>query len=535
MIDPIAVIRNNWRTLLLATFVLASGYFLLVDGAPISGPAADGGPDSNASVGLTNLQYDIDLAGGARVSAPIDGYHVDADVQSNDEESVQQSVAAAMDIDAESVVTYTGQQSGSVASGTVEVRAVNDSIENPKAAFARGLADAGFNVSESNINSGVTAPTREGVVKTINQRLDASDISGGEATLSRTGGGETRVVIVAPGQDIEDIKALVRERGLVQQFAHAPADNDQGYVERELLRQDDIEQISTVSTQQGQPGVPVTLQQTSAEQYVAAMQETGVGNNPRGCRLRGNVEEQEPPYGYCVITKIDGETIRVVSIAPGLSQSINSGDFERNPSFRMTTSSLEEAQDLRLRMISGALPATLDFDRANEYQFSPELAAGFRQNTLITGLIAILTVVGVVFLRYGDPRVAVPMAATALSELVILLGIVAALGIPLDLAGVAGMIAVVGTGVDDLIIIADEVTSQGDVDSHRVFDSRVRKAFWVIGAAAATTIIAMSPLAILELGNLRLFAIITILGVIIGVAVSRPAYGTILRSLTTEY
>jgi len=71
------------------------------------------------------------------------------------------------------------------------------------------------------------------------------------------------------------------------------------------------------------------------------------------------------------------------------------------------------------------------------------------------------------------------------------------------------------------------------VSSRRVFQSRFRKAFWVIGAAAATTIIAMSPLAILSLGDLRGFAIITILGVLIGVLVTRPAYGDILKSFVT--
>jgi preprotein translocase subunit SecD len=72
------------------------------------------------------------------------------------------------------------------------------------------------------------------------------------------------------------------------------------------------------------------------------------------------------------------------------------------------------------------------------------------------------------------------------------------------------------------------------VSSHRVFQSRFRKALWVIGAAAATTIIAMSPLAVLSLGDLRGFAIITILGVLIGVLLTRPAYGDILRRLLTD-
>jgi preprotein translocase subunit SecD len=85
--------------------------------------------------------------------------------------------------------------------------------------------------------------------------------------------------------------------------------------------------------------------------------------------------------------------------------------------------------------------------------------------------------------------------------------------------------------VDDLIIIADEILQQGEVATGRVFQSRFRKAFWVIGAAAATTIIAMSPLTVLGLGDLTGFAIVTIVGVLVGVLVTRPAYGDILRNL----
>jgi preprotein translocase subunit SecD len=127
------------------------------------------------------------------------------------------------------------------------------------------------------------------------------------------------------------------------------------------------------------------------------------------------------------------------------------------------------------------------------------------------------------------------MVVTALSEVFVLLGFAAAIGYPLDLSVIAGFIAVIGTGVDDLIIIADEVMAEGEVSSRRVFQSRFRKAFWVIGVAAGTTIVAMAPLAILpSLGDLKGFAIFTILGVIVGVLLTRPAYGDILRALLTR-
>jgi preprotein translocase subunit SecD len=126
------------------------------------------------------------------------------------------------------------------------------------------------------------------------------------------------------------------------------------------------------------------------------------------------------------------------------------------------------------------------------------------------------------------------MIVTALSEVFILLGFVAFVQYPLNLSHLAGFIAVIGTGVDDLIIIADEILQQGKVETGRVFQSRFRKAFWVIGAAAATTIVAMSPLMVLSLGDLSGFAIITIVGVLVGVLVTRPAYGDILRSLVLD-
>ena len=125
------------------------------------------------------------------------------------------------------------------------------------------------------------------------------------------------------------------------------------------------------------------------------------------------------------------------------------------------------------------------------------------------------------------------MFLTAMAEVYILLGFAAGVGLALDLSHIAGLIAVIGTGVDDLVIIADEVLAQGEVRTRRVFQSRFRKAFWVIGAAAVTTIIAMSPLTVLSLGDLSGFAVVTIVGVLIGVLVTRPAYGDILRSLVT--
>jgi len=248
------------------------------------------------------------------------------------------------------------------------------------------------------------------------------------------------------------------------------------------------------------------------------------------CTYQQNPQNTDP----CLLLTVDGEVVNSFGMDPGLGASIQNGDWLRDSSFILTTTSYEEAQRVALNLRAGALPAQLDVLGGTTSYISPTQGESFRTNSLIIGILSVLAVAGVVFLRYREPKVALPMVLTAFSEVVILLGFAAYLGYPLDLAVIAGFIAVIGTGVDDLIIIADEVMSEGDVSSQRVFDSRFRRAFWVIGVAAATTIIAMSPLAALPLGNLRGFAIFTILGVLVGVLVTRPAYGDILRYLMTD-
>jgi preprotein translocase subunit SecD len=272
--------------------------------------------------------------------------------------------------------------------------------------------------------------------------------------------------------------------------------------------------------------VPVTVRGGQAETYARTMVDAGYGGGS-SCAFRdyGNVS------GRCLLTVLDGEVVYSAGVQPGLGRSFRNGDFVRDPRFRMTTRNQSEAQALAINLRAGRLPTSLAFDQGTTFQLEPALADRFKANSFFTGLIAVLAVCLVVFLRYGDPRIALPMIVTALSEVLILLGFAAAIQLPLDLSHIAGFIAVIGTGIDDLIIIANEVMAEGDVNSRRIFQNRFRKAFWVIGAAAATTILAMAPLAVLSLGDLQGFAIITILGVLIGVLITRPAYGDILRRL----
>ena len=536
-------LKTNWRIVLLVVLLGASFYFLFVPGAPITElPGSDDEPqddialnlsDGNESeaqdlevdTGWTNLQFGIELGGGARIAAPVHGF-VAEDVQNLDDDAtadeIRSELVASMNISEADVNIYTDEESPQELAGVVEVTAKGNQSD-----FENGLENAGVDIDDVSISTGVTDYTRDQIVDVLSERLDATGLGGSSVTTSHSPGGETRVVVEAPGQSISDLEEQINYRGQVETQIQYP----NGTTET-VLTIDDFDSIGLPDSQDGQPYVPVTLTESGGEKYQDRMVESGFAKA---------AYEDDTQTEYRLRTVIDGESIWEGGVTRGLAGSFlneslsdSPQTFTDDPSFQIQTTTDGEASTLHINLIAGELPSDLNLDDSNDYELSPTLAQDFKIGSLIVGLFAIFAVVMMVFLRYGEPQVAVPMSVTAMSEVIILLGFAAAIGMPIDLAHVAGFIVVVGTGVDDLIIIADEVMSEGEVNSHKVFDSRFKKAFWIIGAAASTTLIAMGPLAILDLGDLRGFAIITIIGVLIGVLVTRPAYGNILRILKTR-
>jgi preprotein translocase subunit SecD len=425
------------------------------------------------------------------------------------------------------------QVDGQTGTGTVEV--FNDSVTTSE--FVAQLNAQGLQTTEgeqfeaSDIRDGVTASTRQQVVDTLNRKLQASGLTAGSAKIATGFNNEKYVVVEAPNQDEEELTRLVNQRGSVELVARFPGEN--GTMQEQLLvEREDLDQIGAPEERDSGWEVPVTLRPGAADQFATVLNSNDFTTD--GVQSLECGEPTRNEAGYCLLTVVDGDVTASHSLGGTLADSIRRGTFQEDPRFTMGASNRTEAQDISVNLQAGALRAPLDTDGRQVYTLEPALAERFKTNSLLTGIIAVLVVSGVVYLRYGNSRVAIPMVVTALAEVVLLLAFVTVVRLPLDLSHIAGFIAVIGTGVDDLIIIADEVLSGGNVNSAKVFRSRFRKAFWVIGAAAATTIIAMSPLAVLSLGDLRGFAIVTILGVLIGVLVTRPAYGDILRALSVE-
>lgn len=185
-------------------------------------------------------------------------------------------------------------------------------------------------------------------------------------------------------------------------------------------------------------------------------------------------------------------------------------------------------EQLQTVLITGSLPFDIEIVKLDS--ISPVFGESFIKNAFLVGFVSLLSVLVVIYLRYRNLKVILPMAITLFSEILIILGMAALIGWNLDLAAIAGIIAAVGTGVDDQIVITDEIM-KGEKDKFLSWKERIKRAFGIILVAYFSTVAAMLPLWGAAAGLLRGFAITTILGVSIGVLVTRPAFASMLEKL----
>ena len=292
-----------------------------------------------------------------------------------------------------------------------------------------------------------------------------------------------------------------------------------------VLWGDRITAVNIPKMQDGAWGVGFTLNSKGAREFGVAAVKYGAADDPDAHEL---------------IMLLDDREVYSAPLNPTLASDLKGlyeiygedGDWPSRGLVANTGSGDEgeiEARQLQVHLSAGALPVQVTVIGSGQVPAS--LGAQFKEQSLIAGLFALLTVALVIFLRYRQKNILIPMIATSVSEVFMILGFATLIGWQLNLPAIAGIIAVIGTGIDHLVIITDEVLYEGKIPSLKVYLSRISKAFAIIFAAAATTIIAMSPLLWMGFGALKGFAITTIIGVLIGVLIARPAYGRVIRDM----
>ena len=186
----------------------------------------------------------------------------------------------------------------------------------------------------------------------------------------------------------------------------------------------------------------------------------------------------------------------------------------------------ENMKRLQTILVTGSLPIKLTIVKIDS--ISPALGDEFVSNAMFMSLLSILAVAVVIAIRYKRLIIAIPILITMLSEVLLLFGISAFIGWNIDMAAIAGILVVIGTGVDAQIVITDE-TLKGETSNVYNWKEKVKRAFLIIMLSYATVVVAMVPLIFAGAGLLKGFAVTTIIGVSIGVFVTRPAYSAFVE------
>lgn len=185
----------------------------------------------------------------------------------------------------------------------------------------------------------------------------------------------------------------------------------------------------------------------------------------------------------------------------------------------------EEMNKLQTVLVTGSLPYKLEIVKMDT--ISPVLGKQFLNSIMIAGLISLLAVALVVFFRYKKVNSSLALLLTSFSEVIIILGIASLIKWNIDLPSIAGILATIGTGIDQQIIVLDEARMKSSASVKQ----RLKRAFAIILGAYFTALVAMLPLLWAGAGLLKGFAITTIIGITAGVLITRPAFTDMIKSI----
>ncbi|MEK6894833.1 MAG: hypothetical protein AABX10_05220 [Nanoarchaeota archaeon] len=227
---------------------------------------------------------------------------------------------------------------------------------------------------------------------------------------------------------------------------------------------------------------------------------------------------------------LDGEIVDELRISSGLKGQVTTqisiqGSGTGTTPDLATADARSQMHKLQTLLLTGSIPYQLEIVKLDT--ISPSLGEQFTKTLIILGLVVFLMVSLVLFLKYRKLKITLAVILTMFSEAFITLGIAALLRWNLDAASIAGIIAGIGLGVNDQIVILDESRSK----DNSTIKEKIKKALFVVVGAFFTIIAAMLPLFWAGAGLLRGFAFTTIIGITVGILITRPAFADMIRKM----
>ena len=350
----------------------------------------------------------------------------------------------------------------------------------------------------------------EGALRTINIRID--ELGTREPTVLRQG--DTRIVVQVPGlQNPDELKALLGktaklefklverqatdeevQRGFVAGGEVIPyADGPGGVVVQRLGGIDGDTLTGAVQTFDSQTNEPVV----------------SITFNPDGGRRFATMTTRYTGRQFAII--LDGEVIS----APVMQEPIRNGQSQISGSF-----TVESANELAIQLRSGALP--VDLSVVEERTVGPDLGADSIKQGLFAMGIGTLLVMVLMIVTYG--RFGIYSTVALFINVLMLLGIMAALNATLTLPGIAGFVLTIGAAVDANVLINERIREERK-RGRRVIaavENGYKEASRAIYDANVTNFIAGVLLFQFGSGPIKGFAVVLVVGLFTSVFTAVP-------------
>ncbi|MCD6590204.1 hypothetical protein J7K74_03405 [Candidatus Woesearchaeota archaeon] len=370
-------------------------------------------------------------------------------------------------------------------------------------------------------------------VDIIRQRLNVYGLSDISVTYTQSSTGDYYILLEVPGATEEQVRELVSSQGKFE----AKIGNKTVFTGGK-----DITYVCRISECAGlDMNAPCT--QINTNEWACRFR-FRVDISPEAANRQANITKD-----LAIITQNGREYLNEtidLYLDDELVDKLNIGaELRGNPTTSVTISgagsgrtqqeairnTLNEMKRLQTILLTGSLPVSLEIMQIS--QINPLLGEQFLSNIMLVGIIAIIIVAIIMFVRYRKLEISIPAIITMISEVILILGFAAMINWRLDIAGIAGILIAIGSGVDDQIVISDEVLGK-TFTLARNWKERIKKAFFIVFGSYLTTVAAMIPLWSAGASLLRGFALTTIVGVSFGVFITRPAFAAVVETLLKE-
>lgn len=377
----------------------------------------------------------------------------------------------------------------------------------------------GLNVTKEDLNYKITLTNEEELrtkdlavaqaVETIRNRLDQFGLA--EPTVIRQG--ETDIVVELPGiKTAEDEKAA---RELISKPAN---------LELMAVDEDRADQVYSLTKYQAAQYGDIILEDTNNSQIKYLVKEIPILNgsqvvdakvafdqsnqpiinftlNSSGARIFGDFTGKNVGKRLAVV--LDGK----VYSAPNIRERIGGGSGQISGGF-----STIEAGNVAIALRSGALPASVDL--LEKRSVGPSLGADSIQASMVALISGFLAVFIFMIIYYRGAGIIANVALV--SNIFIIISVMAMFGATLTLPGMAGIVLTVGMAVDANVIISERIREllRSGMSIPKAVENGYSNAMSAILDANITTILVAVILYAYGTGPIKGFAVTISIGIL---------------------